>query len=263
VDSYLRRTDLAPRWCDLREALVYPAAPPTQAETAASSVESSATRRSGTGTYVIQPDYFPIDPVLRELFLGNVEPFYERRLEDGTFVFAVYPLDAERLSARLALTRDNPVGWSTATAFPEGLPDDWAALEGPVDFGGKVELLGYELLNGEQVAPGDGVTVLTYWQAIEPGPGDGITFLHLLSPEGAVVAGYDGFGAPPNRWIAGDVVVQVHRFALPGDLPPGAYPVELGWYGRDTGARWLASLPAQGQTDRLLLQPLQIASAGE
>jgi 4-amino-4-deoxy-L-arabinose transferase-like glycosyltransferase len=249
VDSFLRRTDLAPRWCDVRQALVYPAAPSAQDE--------SATRRSSSGTYVIQPDYFPIDPTLHELFLGDVAPLYERRLEDGTFVFAVYRLDAAPLDARLDSVRNNPVGWSGVTAFPDGLPDDWAALEGPVDFGGKVELLGYELLNGEEVAPGDGITVLTYWRAAGPGPGDGITFLHLLSPVGAVVSGTDGFGAPPNRWIAGDVVVQVHRFALPGDLPPGTYPVELGWYERDTGARWAVIVPDGRQIDRLLLPPLR------
>ena len=232
VESYLRREDLQPRWADVRQALVYP---------------------GGQGAPVLQPDHFPIDPTLRELFLGDAAPVYEQRLEDGTFVFAFYPLDAGRLEARLASARDNRVGWSPATAFPDGLPEDWAVLAYPVRFGDRVELLGYEALDGAEGAPGDTVTVLTYWRVMSPGPADGIAFLHLLGPEGAVIAGYDGFGAPPNQWQAGDVVVQAHRFALPGELAAGAYPVELGWYERDTGARWAVPLPGGGQVDRLLL----------
>ena len=120
--------------------------------------------------------------------------------------------------------------------------------------------MGYEVLNGEQVAPGDVVTVLTYWHVVQPGPAEGITFLHVLGTEGTVVAGYDGFGAPPNRWIAGDVLVQIHRFGLPGDLSPGRYPVELGWYERDTLERWHVPTGDGGQTpaDRVLLQPIEV-----
>jgi hypothetical protein len=151
------------------------------------------------------------------------------------------------------------VGWSGAATFPDGLPDDWAEIKGPAFFGGWVELLGYEVLNQGTAAPGDVISLLTYWRAAGPGPASGITFLHLLAPEGAVAAGYDGFGAPPNRWHAGDGVVQVHRFALPGDLAPGEYPLELGWYERESGVRWLVELPGGGQVDRLLLQTLRVA----
>ena len=77
-----------------------------------------------------------------------------------------------------------------------------------------------------------------------------------------MVAGYDGFGAPPNRWLAGDVIVQLHRFALPGDLAAGEYPVELGWYERDTGARWTAAVDGGASVDRLLIGPLQVGNRG-
>jgi hypothetical protein len=132
-----------------------------------------------------------------------------------------------------------------------------------VVFGGRVELIGYEVLNGERVAPGDVVALITLWRVVQPGPPAGITFVHLLSPEGAVISGYDGFGAPPNRWVSGDVVVQIHRFGLPGDLQPGALPIELGWYERDTGARWPVGTAGGDQVDRLLLQPLIIAGEGD
>jgi hypothetical protein len=244
VARTLRRTDLEPRWADVRQALVFPAG-----------------ASSGAPTYLVQPDYFSVDPLLHELFVKDA-PLREQTTEDGTFVFAVYRLQVESLAERLAAVRGSPAGWSGATAFPNGLPDDWTALEGPVSFGGQVLLLGYEVLN-ESPAPGDVVTLLTYWQAAGPGPAAGITFLHLLGPDGAVVSGYDGFGAPPNRWQAGDTVVQVHRFALPGDLAPGVYPLELGWYERDSGVRWAVDMPGGGQVDRLLLVPLEVATKDE
>ena len=96
--------------------------------------------------------------------------------------------------------------------------------------------------------------------AVEPGPAQGITFLHMLDANGAVVAGYDGFGAPPNRWIAGDTIVQLHRFAVPGDLADGDYPLELGWYERDTGQRWAVDTGA-GQADRVLLEAVEVQGA--
>jgi hypothetical protein len=121
-----------------------------------------------------------------------------------------------------------------------------------------VDLLGYELLDEATAAPGDGITLLTYWRAAGPGPAAEITFLHLLGPEGTVLSGYDGFGAPPNRWYAGDVVVQLHRFALPRDLAPGEYPLELGWYERDTGTRWQVDNSGASETVDRLMIPLAV-----
>jgi hypothetical protein len=237
VDSYLRRQDLVLRWCDVRQALVYP---------------------EGGSTHVMRPDYFSVDPVLLDLLVGADVPAYEQHLADGTFVFGVYPLDRRLLEGRLSVARHNPVGWSDGTIFPAGLPDDWARLNLPVRFADKVALVGYEVLNGEQASPGDVVTILTYWHAVQPGQATAITFLHLLRPDGTVAAGYDGFGVPPNRWLSGDVLVQVHRFALSGDLVAGLYPIELGWYDRNTDVRWDVSTGDGRQVNRLLLQPVRI-----
>jgi hypothetical protein len=245
VERFLRRRDLLPRWADVRQALVYPAG-----ETMGS---------SRAPTYLFQPDYFPVDPALHALFVQD-PPLYERQTMDGTFVFAVYRLKAAPLIERLAAAQNRPAGWSRAQKFPEGLPGDWTALDGPISFSGQVDMLGYEVLNEDPSVPGDVVTVLTYWRATGPGPASGITFLHLLGPDGTVITGYDGFGAPPNRWQAGDVMVQVHRFALPGGLAPGAYPIELGWYERDSGARWPIDLRDGDRVDRLLLAPLRVAA---
>jgi hypothetical protein len=186
--------------------------------------------------------------------MGSPAPVYERLLDDGIRVFTVYPLDSGLLNAHMAQARNQLVGWSRATAFPDGLPDDLTLSDWPVVFDEAVALEGYQVWAGEHIVPGDVVTVITYWRTVRPASAAATTFLHVLNHDGAVVAGYDGFGAPPNRWIGDDVVVQVHRFILPNDLAPGIYPIELGWYERDTGVRWRVQDPGGGQIDRLLLQ---------
>jgi hypothetical protein len=51
--------------------------------------------------------------------------------------------------------------------------------------------------------------------------------------------------------------------ALAGDLAPGVYPIELGWYERDTGTRWTVSLPDGGSVDRVLLEALKVSTKDE
>jgi hypothetical protein len=241
VESALRRTDLQPRWCDVRQSLVYPA---------------------GMGNaVVIEPDYFSIDPLLFEQYLGSPAPLDERRLANGTSVFSVYPFSQEGLQVHLSRAQEQPVGWSRASVFPKGLPDDLVSLDLPAIFGGRVAFLGYEVVGGPSAAPGDVVTVVTFWRVLASGSAQTITFLHLLDAGGAVASGYDGFGAPPNRWIAGDTIIQLHRFLIPGDMPAGLYPLELGWYERDTGQRWPVDGMAEGSVDRVLLGSLQIGES--
>lgn len=242
VNSALRRTDLVPRWCDIRQSLIFPA-------------DALA---PGEKSYLIQPDYFPVDPLLSEQFLGNPSPTYERRLADGTFVFAVLPFDDSLFNSRLALSRGNPLGASRATTFPDGVVEGYTELDRPVSFDGRANLLGYEVWGGEQATVGETVTIVTYWQMMQAGSATATTFTHMIRPEGTVAAGYDGFGAPANLWVRGDLIVQLHRLQVPADLPAGRYPIELGWYERDTGERWAVVLPDGTAVDRVLLQSLVV-----
>jgi hypothetical protein len=82
----------------------------------------------------------------------------------------------------------------------------------------------------------------------------------VLDAEGQVLVGDDAFGAPPNRWQAGDVIVQLYRMVLPADLAAGVYPLEIGWYERDTGQRWEVTLDGGQAVNRLLIGPLQVVT---
>ena len=239
VESTLRRTDLVPRWCDVREALLYP---------------------GGGSATLFEPDYFPIDPILYDQFMDRPEPAYERRLSDGTLVFRTYPLRADLLDERLAQAATQPVGWSGATRYPRGMPDDLVELSLPASFSGRADMLGYEILGGGRATPGQLITLVTYWRARQPASAQATTFVHVLDAEGQVLVGDDAFGAPPNRWQAGDVIVQLHRMVLPADLAAGVYPLEIGWYERDSGQRWEVTLEGEGTVNRLLIGPLQVVS---
>lgn len=46
-----------------------------------------------------------------------------------------------------------------------------------------------------------------------------------------------GGAYPTSRWRPGEVVVDTFDIALPPDLPPGEYAIEVGLYIPETGQR--------------------------
>jgi hypothetical protein len=65
----------------------------------------------------------------------------------------------------------------------------------------------------------------------------------------------DVLGAASDTWRAGDILVQLHRLALPPQA--GSYAVEVGWYVPPDGPR----LPVDGVDapgDRVLLAPVRV-----
>ncbi len=97
-------------------------------------------------------------------------------------------------------------------------------------------------------------------------PADNYTyFVHLIAPDGAVVAQVDREprdGAYPTAgWLPGEVVVETVSFDLT-DRAPGRYQLGLGWY--DGGAPGLPRLPAFDATgarivdDRLIVLDVSV-----
>jgi len=64
-------------------------------------------------------------------------------------------------------------------------------------------------------------------------------FTHMLSgdPAQPVAAQQDGLDVPSYYWLPGDAFAQVHRFTVPADARPGAYPLEVGLYTPDDQKR--------------------------
>lgn len=107
---------------------------------------------------------------------------------------------------------------------------------------GELRLLGYAL--SQTPARSTLLDLYTYWQVESDVTRDGVLFLHVISPDGRLVAQDDN---PPEygkrstlTYRPGDGIAQLHRFALPFDLPGGEYKLYAGIYNRSDIVRWPA-----------------------
>jgi hypothetical protein len=75
------------------------------------------------------------------------------------------------------------------------------------------------------------------WRALKKPAGDYTVFVHLVDPNGQVVAQTDiqpqGGFAPTSQWAAGIPQIDRHGLILPKNLAPGDYTVRLGLYRSD------------------------------
>ena len=111
-----------------------------------------------------------------------------------------------------------------------------------------------ELRLGLDAEAKDTLTVVVRWQVDAPPHRAATSFAHLLDAQGAYLAGWDGLTAPATCWQAGDRIEQRYAISLPSDLPPGSYPIEIGWYDADTGQRWAYRLGEERVGDRWLVE---------
>jgi 4-amino-4-deoxy-L-arabinose transferase-like glycosyltransferase len=136
-----------------------------------------------------------------------------------------------------------PYAWLYSELSPGASPEH--ALE--VRLGDQRRFLGYDLRSAE-VAPGDRVPIVMYWQSTEVVAGDLSVFLHLLNSSGELVWQDDGAAAHGTRptwsWEAGEVIVDPHTLLLPQDLPEGDYQLVAGLYDWQNGERLPAFTPA-------------------
>ncbi|HZY40578.1 MAG TPA: hypothetical protein VFF59_01110, partial [Anaerolineae bacterium] len=115
-----------------------------------------------------------------------------------------------------------------------------------VNFGDTATLIGYRLDRA-----GEALTLITYWRA-----GDHIItplqmFVHVISPDGAIVAQADRLDASPFGWRSGDVIAQIHRLQISSGV--SEYPVAIGFYNPATNERLLVMINDQVRGDRFIL----------
>jgi hypothetical protein len=92
--------------------------------------------------------------------------------------------------------------------------------------------------------------VATRWLATEDF-GEAFTiFMHLVGPDGTLIAQADGPAAggefPVQWWRAGDMIDDARAIDLPAGLPPGQYQIKFGFYRPGDGWR-LPATDARGQ----------------
>jgi hypothetical protein len=120
----------------------------------------------------------------------------------------------------------------------------------------RVTLLGYDLFS-EPISGGGRLQVKLYWQAQQTMDTSYKAFVHLLGPDGAVVAQHDGLPAdgeiPTTDWAVGEVVSDRHLVEFVG-LPAGEYRLIAGMYESTTGER----LPTLDRDTAIMLETLMI-----
>jgi len=76
--------------------------------------------------------------------------------------------------------------------------------------------------------------VTLYWLALRESGQDYKAFVHLLGPDGSVIAQHDGDPGggytPTTRWRPGEIIADRHVLSLPEGLPAGEYGLRAGLY---------------------------------
>jgi hypothetical protein len=107
----------------------------------------------------------------------------------------------------------------------------------------RVTLLGYDLFS-EPITGGGRLQLKLYWQAQQTMNTSYTVFVHLLSPDGTVVAQHDdlpvGGTIPTDDWAVGEVVADQHFMEFSA-LPSGEYRLIAGMYHPTSGERLFAS----------------------
>jgi hypothetical protein len=206
--------------------------------------------------WLIALDLAPFDQELREVLAWEGEV-----TEEQTGYRVIHLPDTTVLAGWLSeVQAHSRAWWSPATSFTPDEPlRDAIPLTLPVDFGHRVELLGYRSPDGPLTA-GDAFQVITVWRVLAEVKPPVAIFVHLLDAEGQLVAGWDGLDVAPLGWESGDVFVQTHHLTVPADAPPEFYLLELGIYSPETLERWslFASVDEAATADRVLLAPVEV-----
>lgn len=191
-----------------------------------------------------QPDY---------LVLSNADPLYSFDLQDDPWFQAAYR----------PVTGFRDAGWwgSPLTIFQRRT----AAPDAPVSDAvgaryGDVARLDRYALDRTVAQPGQFIHLTATWTRLPAPPPGGHwkLFAHLIDDKYKVYSGNDVV-VYPERWPSG-VPITTHQFlAVPKDLAPGRYYVELGWYEPAT-LRRLPVTNAAGKPagETVVLHPVQV-----
>jgi len=150
--------------------------------------------------------------------------------------------------------------WTLDAADPE------ISLNQPFGHPPNLTLLGYDLtglagqpIQNSKLSPQD-LKLTLYWRSESPLPIDYTAFVHVRNGAGETVAQWDQPPLdgiyPSSLWDPGEIIADEMTVSLPPDLPPGSYPVVVGLYDFDTGAR--LAIPGHAANE-LILTTLELS----
>jgi 4-amino-4-deoxy-L-arabinose transferase-like glycosyltransferase len=208
--------------------------------------------------YVLDAD-IPLDPPLCPLW-EEAEWMAELPMRGGE----EQSLAFYRLQTTSAMREDwfhdlataSPVIISNEAAFSLGEVPDLREIAPPLQFGERLDLVGYREFS-DSFVPGSEWQFVSYWRVT--GLGSELkVFVQLLDDGGNVRAQYDGLDVPVIGWREGDFLVQRHTLSLPDDLSLGRYWVQFGVYDGETGDRLPVLVDNVEVGERLLLPAMEV-----
>jgi hypothetical protein len=186
---------------------------------------------------IYQPDLWPADSTLPDRHRLNLPPHLapgNYRLDVGLY----HPGQADQPLAVGALSH---VPLATLSAGAVEPPQPKSRTE--INFGDQILLEGYDVACDQQ---GVACDLRLHWRATGPVGRDYTVFVHLVGPDGAILAQSDappgGGMFPTSTWLPGQGMLDTHSLALPGDAEAGDYTLLVGLYHLPTRER----LPATG-----------------
>ncbi len=124
-----------------------------------------------------------------------------------------------------------------------------------------IALTGFNL-SSTSPKPGEALGVTLFWAAKGKIDGRLKVFVHLIAPDGNLVAQQDGEPrgglSPTNSWRVDSAVIDHHGLILPRALAPGTYSLRVGLY-TEPGGRLPVSAGGQPAGDTLILQSITVA----
>jgi hypothetical protein len=108
-------------------------------------------------------------------------------------------------------------------------------------FAGQIALIGFDLPQAT-VSSSATIPVMLYWNALSGEIDKSYTvFVHLLAPDGRIIAQHDGLpaqgGRPTNEWVPGEYIIDRHELAWGEPDYTGPAQVAVGLYAPESGER--------------------------
>ncbi len=130
-----------------------------------------------------------------------------------------------------------------------------------VNLGNQVELIGYDVAEGE-VEVGERVQLTLYWRALVEMERDYTVFTHLVDEEGRIWGQDDTEplrgGYPTSFWDVGEIVKDEYELIVKEGTPAGEYLLEVGMYLLSTGERLPLLEEGKVVGDRILLREVTV-----
>jgi hypothetical protein len=96
----------------------------------------------------------------------------------------------------------------------------------------------------QRLPPGQSIQIALHWAAIAPPEEDYSVFVHLLGPDGTLVAQQDNIPVHGTYstllWKAGERLDDTYELTVPSNAPAGSYTLVAGMYDWRTGKRLVA-----------------------